>query len=191
MKIVLAVAYVSAVTNLMLSHGEDLVPAIALKLQAEVDPALLEELRAGLTEKFFEPAVGDAPRVPCIPELAALTWKTEYEKGAILLDLSETDGLAFEEDELKFTSVDTKAITFEPLAKGRLAFECNVIIRADEDGRGKLTALLKHNVKATITKLTQKPLAEPKKPADDAASKQQVIPEIQPLIPNEPVAAEQ
>lgn len=186
MKIVLAVAYVSAVTNLMLSHGEDLVPAIALKLQAEVEPKLLEELRAGLTEKFFEAAVGDAPRVPCIPELAALTWKTEYEKGTLTLGLTETEGLAFKEEELRFTGVDTKAISFEPLATGRLAFECNAIIRADEDGRGKLTALLKHNVKATFSKLTQKPLAEPKKPADDAASTQQVLPEIHPLIPNAP-----
>lgn len=172
MKLELPIAYVAAVTNLMLSEGDDLVPAQALKLEAEVEPALLEELREGLTARFFEQPGEGAQAIPSVPELAALGWKTEYEKGTLTLDLSETEGLAFEDEKLKFTGVDVKAIEFEPLATGMLSFKANAIVRANEEARGKLTALLKHDVRATFTKLTQKPLAEPKKPKDDMANSQ-------------------
>lgn len=180
MKLVLPVAYVAAVTNLMLNVGEDLVPATALKLEAEVDPRFLEELRIGLFGKFFDEPAKEAPAVPSIPELATLVWKTEYEKGTLTLFLGDTQGLAFEDPELRHPGVDVKAIEFEPLATGRLSFRATAIIRADEEGRGKLSALLKHEVRATFSKLTQKPLLEPKKPADDA----QVPLDLKPLIPN-------
>lgn len=158
MKLALPDAYVPAVTNLMLNEGDDLVPASCIKLEAELDPKALEELRPGLRDKFFEQ--GTKPAIPSIPELAALSWKTEYEKGDLVLDLSETDGLDFKDTELRYAGVDVKAIEFEPLATGLVAFKANAIIRTDEKGRGKLTALVKHNVKATFSKLTQKVIEE-------------------------------
>lgn len=169
MKLALPIAYIRAVTNLMLNEGEDQVPAIALSIESEVLPAILDELREGLFGKFFDVVSDKAPAVPSIPELSALSWKTEYERGTLKLDLEETEGLAFQDELLEHGGVDVKAITFEPLPTGMLQFKCTAIVRADEEGRGKLTALLKHNVKATFTKLTQKPLAEPKRPKDDAA----------------------
>lgn len=172
MKLVLPLAYIGAVTNLMLSHGtgEDatLVPATAVKLEADVDPKILDELREGLRNTFFD---DNKPAVPKIPELEAMAWKTEYEGGTLSFDISDTEDLDFEadDDRLVYLGVDVKAITFEPLATGLVAFKCNAIVRSDEAGRGRLAALLKHNVKATFSKLSQKPLAEPKKPSDDAA----------------------
>lgn len=176
MKLVFPLAYVAAVTNLMLAEGEDQVPAQALKIEAEVAPELLNQLRDGLADVFFERPAGDkAPAIPRVPELAALSWRTEYEKGRLELDLEDTEGLAFTDQQLAFQGVDVKAIEFEPLATGMVAIKANAIIRGDEEQRGKVTALLKHTVKATFTKLTQKPLAEPEKPQDDAASRQEPL----------------
>lgn len=174
MKLVFPLAYVAAITNLMLSEGDDLVPAQAVKLEAEVHPDLLNELREGLPDVFFDKPAGDkAPAVPRLPELAALTWRTEYEQGRIELDLSDTEGLAFEDREIACQGVDVKAIEFEPLATGMVSIKANAILRGDEEQRGKITALLKHTVRATFSKLTQKPLAEPKRAKDDAANANQ------------------
>jgi hypothetical protein len=179
MKLYLASANVVAVTNLMLSHGtgEDktLVPAKALSFRAEIDPKLLDELREGLADLFFEPSNGKGPRVPSIPEIdGAIGWKTEYEGGTLKLDLGQLDDLDFDDEELVCTGVDTKAISFEPLATGRAIFKCNAIVTSDDpEMRGKLDALLRHDLPVTFTKLTQKPLAAPKKAGDDAAESRQ------------------
>lgn len=191
MKLAIPNASIRAVTNLMLSMGtgEDAqqVPATAVQIKGDVEPKALEQLRAGLADKFFEPAAG-GPRVPCIPELAALTWKTEYEGGTLVLDISELDDLDFDAgDELRFTNVDAKDIVFEPLANGMVSFKVNAIVRTDQDGRGRLAALLKHNVAATFSKLTQQPLAEPEGPQDDAnpdQGKLDITPPITPLMPH-------
>jgi hypothetical protein len=176
MKLILPLAYIPAVPNLMLNEGDDLVPAICVKFEAEVAPEILDELRPGMAAVFFERPAGDkAPAIPKMPELAALGWRTEYEHGRLEIDLSDTDGLAFGDAELACSGVDVKAIEFEPLATGLVAFKANAIIRGDEELRGKITALLKHTVRATFSKLTQKPLAEPEKPKDDAAQRQEPL----------------
>lgn len=174
MKLVLAIAEVVAVTNLMLRHGtgEDatLVPAKALTFRAKVQPSQLEELREGLADVFFE-KTEKAPRVPSLPEIdGAIGWKTEYESGTLRLDLSNLDDLDFDDEELVLGGVDAKDITFEPLAAGMVDFKVNAIVKSDDpEMRGKLDALLRHTVSAEFSKLTQKPLAEPKKPKDDAS----------------------
>lgn len=179
MKLSLAIAQVVAVTPLMLKHGsgEDatLVPATSLTFRAEVNPEQLVELREGLADKFFEAVAPKAPRVPSIPEIeGAIGWKTEYEDGTLRLDLSELEDLDFEDEEITIGGVDAKGITFEPMAKGMVDFKVNAIVRSDDaELRGKLNALLRHTVRATFSKLTQKPLAEPKKPSDDAADPNQ------------------
>ncbi len=176
MKIVLAIAEVVAVTNLMLKHGtgEDatLVPAKALTFRAKVPPVVLEQLREGLTDRFFEPAPEKAPRVPSLPELdGAIGWKTEFESGTLRLDLSNLDDLDFDDEELVLSGVDAKDITFEPLATGMVDFKVNAIVKSDDpEMRGKLDALLRHTVSASFSKLTQKPLAEPKKAKEDAST---------------------
>jgi hypothetical protein len=176
MKLVFPLAYVKAVTNLMLSEGDDQVPAQSLTIEAEVVPSTIDELRDKLSEVFFDMVAGDkAPAVPRLPELAALCWRTEYENGRLELDLTDTEGLAFSDQRLEFQGVDVKAIEFEPLATGMVAIKANAIIRGDEDQRGKLTALLKHTVMATFSKLTQKPLMEPEQPKDDAAQRQEPL----------------
>jgi hypothetical protein len=157
MKLVLAIAQVAAVTNLMLKHGsgEDatLVPGKCLSFRAQIK----------------------APRVPSIPELdGAIGWKTEYESGTLKLDLSELNDLDFEDDELVLTGVNAKAITFTPLATGMVDLTVNAIVELDDpELRGKLDAILRHTVKATFLKLTQKPLAAPKTAGDDAADTRQ------------------
>lgn len=177
MKLQLPLADVSAVTNLMLKHGsgEDAtqVPAKAITFRAEVAPEILDQLREGLADVFFEAVAAKAPRVPSIPELGAQVWKTEYERGTLALDLSDLDDLDFEDLHLTLSGVDVKDITFEPLATGMVAFKANAVVETDDsETRGKLDAILRHTVKATFTKLTQKPLAEPKKAKDDAADGQ-------------------
>lgn len=177
MKLVLPIASVTAVPNLMLRQGsgEDsiLVPATCLCLRAEVTPEILDQLREGMADDFFEKGVGKAPRVPRNPELGMQTWKTEYQGGAAALDLSELEDLDFEAEVLTFTDVDAKAICWENLTKGVVDLQMNAIIKTDHEGRGQLAALLKHKFKVTFSKLTQKPLAEPKKPSDDAANPNQ------------------
>lgn len=177
MKLVLPIATVTAVPNLMLKMGtgEDasLVPGTCLCLRAEVTPEILDQLREGMSDDFFEKAGGKSPRVPRNPELGAQIWKTEYEGGTLALDLSELEDLDFEAEVLTFGDVDAKAIGFEPLAKGMVEFSVNAIIKTDHEGRGQLAALLRHKFKVTFSKLTQKPLAEPKKPSDDAANPNQ------------------
>lgn len=174
MKLVFPAAFISAVTNLMLKHGSGdgatLVPATALKLKGQVDPKMLNELREGLRDKFFD---DNKPAVPTIPELAALGWKTEYEGGTLALGLGDTEDLDFDDESLVLMGVDAKDIIFEPLATGMCDLEVNAIVQADTETRGKLTSLARHTVKATFSKLTQKPLAEPKKPSDDAADDRQ------------------
>lgn len=179
MKLTLIVAHVAAVTNLMLKNGSGeeatLVPAKALTLRAEVEPKMLDELRANLADRFFDqPTEKGAPRVPSIPELdGPIGWKTEYEGATLALDLSELQDLDFEDEHLTLTGVNAKDITFQPLPTGMVDFKVNAIVETDEpEMRGKLDALLKHTVRATFSKLTQKPLIEPEKPGDDAASKQ-------------------
>lgn len=182
MKLYLPIAEVTAVTPLMLKMGtgEDatLEPATSLTLRAEVHPEVLDELREGLSDRFFEKGDGKSPRVPCIPELdGALGWKSEYEAGTLKLDLSDLEDLDFEDEELTIGGVDAKGITFEPLPKGMLDFKVNAIIRSDDvELRGKLNGLLRHTLKATFLKMTQKPLAAPKAPKDDAASRQPALP---------------
>lgn len=182
MKLYFPAAYIPAVTNLMLKMGtgEDasLVPAMALSITAEVNPKMLDQLREGLSDVFFEPAsekAPTAPRVPSLPELAALQWKTEYEC-TLVLDISELNDLDFEAERLTFTGVEAKAISFEPLATGGVAMKLQVNVRADQEGRGQLSALLKHEVRVTLSKLSQKPLIEPDKPKDDAAKNQGRLP---------------
>lgn len=178
MKLVLSIANVVAVTPLMLKHGTGdeaaLEPATALTLRADTPPSILEELREGLADKFFEPAE-KGPRVPCIPELAgALGWKTEFESATLKLDLSNCEDLDFSDEELVIAGTELKGIEFEPLSTGMVGFKCNAIIRSDDpELRGKLNGLLRHTVSATFTKLTQKPLAEPKKAKDDASTSSQ------------------
>jgi hypothetical protein len=179
MKLSLPIAQVVAVTPLMLKHGngEDasLVPATSLTFRGPIEPKQLEELREGLSDRFFEPASGKAPRVPAIPELdGAIGWKTEYEGFTLALDLSELEDLDFEDENLTITGVDAKGISFEPLATGMVDFKINAIVQTDDvELRGKLNALLRHTVRATFSRLTQKPLAEPKKAGDDAATSAQ------------------
>jgi len=185
MKLAMPLAYVGAVTNLMLNHGSgedaELVPAKALQLRAEVSPEILDQLREGLADKFFEAAVPKAPRVPSIPELEVMNWKTEYERGTLAINLADTDGLAFDDEDITLTGVTVKSITFEPLATGMVDFKVSAIVETDEETGGKLAALLKHTVKATFSKLTQKPLAAPDKPKDDAADANQGKLDIVPL----------
>lgn len=179
MKLLLVSATVTAVTNLMLKHGsgEDarLVPATSLSLKAEVPPALLDELREGLANVFFEKqaAGSSAPRVPCLPELDTLSWKTEYQEAVLTVDVEAiADELDFEVPEsgkLRFGDTEVKSITFAPSPKGAVDFTCNVIVRGDAEDRGRLTALQRHKAGITLEQLSQKPLAQPKKPADDAA----------------------
>lgn len=183
MKLILPIANIVAVTNLMLKHGSGaeatLVPATAVSFKGEVDPKMLDQLREGLSDIFFEKATTKAPRVPSIPELYAMSWKTEYEGGTFTLDLNELDDLDFELDEtgeLQFAGVDVKALTFEPLAKGLVLFTGNAIVPTDKDGRGQLAALVRHTVKATFSKLTQKALAEPEGPQKDANPDQGKLP---------------
>lgn len=175
MKLNLPNAYIKAVTNLMLKMGTGdaatLVPATAISMEDEVAPGILEELREGLRGKFFD--MEQRPPVPSIPELAALTWRTEYEGGVLVFDLEGCEDLDFEVkgDTLEMKGVDVKSITFEPTATGRVAWHCTAIVRSDQKERGYLTALVKHNVKATFTKLTQKPL-EPPEPQPDNPQRQ-------------------
>lgn len=165
MKLEFAAAYIGAVTNLMLKHGSgdnaQLVPATAVKIESEILPVQLEELRAGLRDKFFEP--GSEPGIPSLPELGALIWKTEYAGGTIAFGLDELKDLDFEvkDGALLFHGANLKDIEFEPLAKGTAAFNANVIIKTDGVGRGQLAALLKHKVKATFTLASQQPLDAP------------------------------
>lgn len=193
MKLALPLAQVVAVTNLMLRHGSGdeatLVPAKALTFRAEVHPEILDQLREGLTDKFFDAAVGKAPRVPSIPEIETLAWKTEYESGTLALDLTELDDLDFEDEHMTLSGVDAKDITFEPLATGMVAFKVNAIVTTDDaEERGKLDGLLRHTVRATFSKLTQKPLAEPKKPGDDSAQGDLLKqPETPPTTDGEPI----
>jgi hypothetical protein len=178
MKLVLAIAQVAAVTNLMLKHGSGeeatLVPGKCLSFRAQIEPHALDELREGLADIFFE-KTEKGPRVPSIPELdGAIGWKTEYESGTLKLDLSDLDDLDFEDEELVLTGVNAKAITFTPLATGMVDFTVNAIVELDDpELRGKLDAILRHTVKATFLKLTQKPLAAPKTAGDDAADSRQ------------------
>lgn len=177
MKLTIEVAMVAAVTPLMLKHGsgEDatLVPASSLTLKGEVAPKQLEELREGLSDIFFEKNE-KGPRVPSLPELGAQSWQTEFEDGTLKLDLEDLEDLDFEDEELAMSGVELKSIAFEPLKTGRVDFSCNAIVRTDDaELRGKLNALLRHKVGVSFSKLTQKPLAAPKKPSDDAASANQ------------------
>lgn len=178
MKLYLPIAQVTAVTPLMLKHGtgEDagLEPATSITFRAEVDPKLLDELREGLADRFFEPVNGKGPRVLSVPEFeGAFGWKTEYEGSNLVLNLEDCDDLDFDDEELVLAGVDAKGITFEPLAKGMVDFKVNAIVRSDDpELRGKLNGILRHTVKAVFSKLTQKPLAEPKKPKDDGAKDQ-------------------
>lgn len=182
MKLHLPIANVVAVTNLMLKHGSGddatLVPAKALTFRAEVAPEILEQFRAGLTDRFFDKAKDKEPRVPSIPELdGALGWGVEYESGTLRLDLSDLDDLDFEDEELALGGVNAKDITFEPLRTGMVALKVNAIVETDDaELRGKLDALLRHTVKATFSKLTQKPLMEPEKPQDGPNPNQAELP---------------
>jgi hypothetical protein len=181
MKLTLIVANIAAVTPLMLKKGSGdaatQVPAKALTIKAEVAPELLNELRDGLADKFFEPPTKDAPRVPCIPEIeGAIAWKTEYESGTLALDLSQLEDLDFEDKHLTLHGVSAKDIAFEPLPSGMVAFKVNAVFETDDaELRGKLDGLLRHVVRATFSKLTQKPLIKPEGPQDDAASRQQEL----------------
>lgn len=180
MKLTFPLAYIGAVTNLMLTEGDDQVPAQAIKIEAEVVPALLDQLREGLADVFFEQPAGEkAPAIRKIPEIGSIAWKTEYERGRLELDLSETEGLAFTDERLEFQGVDMDVKSIElsapDLAEGIVAITLNAIVKGDEEQRGKVTALLKHTVKATFSKLTQKALAEPKTAGDDAASAQESL----------------
>jgi hypothetical protein len=174
MKLYLPIANVTAVTNLMLKHGSGegatQVPAKALTFRAEVAPEIIEQFRAGLTDRFFDQAADKAPRVPSIPELdGPIGWRTEYEHGTLKLDLSDLDDLDFEDKHLTLGGVNAKDITFEPLATGMVALKVNAIVETDDaELRGKLDGILRHAVKATFSKLTQKPLAEPEGPQKDA-----------------------
>lgn len=184
MKLAIEIALVAAVTPLMLKHGsgEDasLVPATSLSLKGEISPKQLEELREGLADLFFEPSE-KGPRVPSMPELGAQTWKTEYQDGTLKLDLEDLDDLDFEDEEIAISGVELKAISFEPLTTGKVDFSCNAIVRdTDADLRGKLNALLRHKVGVSFSKLTQKPLAAPKKPADDSSAHQAPLPGTEP-----------
>lgn len=178
MKIVLPIATVAAVTPLMLKHGSGeeatLVPAKSITFKAEVQPVTLNELREGLDERFFEAASEKGPRVPALPELdGAIGWRTEYEGGTLRLDLSQLEDLDFDDEELVLAGVEVNSITFEPLATGMVAWRMNAIVTSDDpEVRGKIDGLLRHTVSAEFTKLTQRPLAEPKKPKDDMANKQ-------------------
>jgi hypothetical protein len=182
MKLYLPIAKVVAVTNLMLNHGSGeeatLVPAKSITFRAEVEPKLLEEFRAGLADRFFDPVASKEPRVPAIPELEGpIGWKTEYESGTLRLDLRDLDDLDFEDEELLLHGVNAKGITFEPLATGMVDLKVNAIVETDDaELRGKVDALLKHTLKATFSKLTQKPLMEPEGPQDGANPNQGQLP---------------
>lgn len=191
MKLYLANALVVAVTPLMLKHGsgEDatLVPATALTFSAQVPPKQLDELRAGLSDRFYEPEQPKLPRVLSVPEIdGAIGWKTEYQSGTLKLDLEQLEDLDFDDDELVVSGVNAKGITFEPLATGMVDFKVNGIVTSDDpELRGKLNGLLRHKLPVTFTKLTQMPLAEPKKPKDDASSGQGTLEGGMPPAPTE------
>lgn len=173
MKLSFPICYITAVTNLMLKEGsgDDAThrPAKAITFRAEVSPSQLDELRDGLSNVFFEPAHDKAPRVPAIPELGVQHWKTEYEHGTLALDLSKLEDLDFEDEHLTLGGANVKDLEFEPLSTGMVSIKGNAVVETDDaELRGKLDGLLKHTVRATFSKLTQKPLAEPEGPQDDA-----------------------
>jgi hypothetical protein len=177
MKLLLAIANITAVTPLMLKMGtgDDAtqVPATSITFRGEVEPTLLDELRPGLSDFFFSKQSDNSPRVPLLPELVgALGWKTEYESGLLALDLSALEDLDFDDENLAIPGVEVKGITFEPQANGMCDFKMNAIVKSEPKLRGKLNGLLRHTLRATFSKLTQKPLIEAPKPSDDAASAQ-------------------
>lgn len=148
MKLTLDEAYVSAVTNLMENHGEDLVPAKALKLTATASAFVMDQFSSALEGTLF------AKDLPRIPEIGSVRLRAEYENAHFAIN------------GLKFTRAEVSKIEFEPKAGSLVGLVLTVKVTPDEAQAGKLDALLKHTTKVVLEKMTQKPLVEDEEPDD-------------------------
>jgi len=164
MKIVISKALVAAVTNIAEIHGEVIVPANALKLEGAVPVDILDEFSTALKGMLFK---DDIPR---IPEIGMMQWHTEYENASMAIG------------GMKFNNVEVSKITFSPEPGFYVSLVLTVKVHADEERAGKLAALLKHTVKVTLEKMTQKAIQEVE---DPEAAQQPQLPAITPLLTSE------
>lgn len=172
MKLTANDALVTAITNLGENHGEEIVPATAIRLECQVPPRILDQFSRHLRPMLFK------DDIPLVPEIGAIHWTAEYEKARFFIDAME------------FNAADVKKISFSPRAGFLVDLALTVKVTADEKQRGKLTGLIKKEVKFVLEKMTQVRIedAEEEDPEDEEApagkkkGKQQDLPEITPLL---------
>jgi hypothetical protein len=165
-------ALVTATTPIAENHGqEEIVHGISMRFECQVPPRALQQLSRKLPKMFF--AEDD---IPTEPNLGEAKWRLEYENAHVFVNGQE------------FHGVDVKKITVEARAGFLVDLGFSLKIMCDDEARGKLTGLLKHEVKVVIEKATQKRIEDPAEDGEDGTKgngKQGALPEITPLLTKE------
>jgi hypothetical protein len=167
MKITATDALVTAVTTLGENHGEDVVVALAVRLECQVLPRMLHQFDRKLLPLLF------TDDIPTVPGINVIKWKFEYEKAAAMIG------------GLQFAGADVKNIKISPRAGFLIDLGLTVKVYGDADMRGKLTGLIKKKVNLSLEKMTQKTIEEAVDEAeeqDPEDSRQGSIPQITPLL---------
>lgn len=133
MKISATEALVTAVTTLGENHGDEIVPAIAVRLEFTIPPRMLNAFSNAILPALFD------DKIPRIPEVGAIHLKVGYEKAHVYIDAQE------------FKGCDVKKIQVE----AREGFMVDVALtvkipKPTAAQRGQLTGLIKKEVKVVL-----------------------------------------
>lgn len=171
-------AYVASITPIGEHHGEEVVLAKAVKIEATVTPRQMDAITPAIRKQLF------ADDIPSIPGIGTIHWKLEYEKARVTLVAAVAEGDE-EGDPLVFTKADIKKITFAP--REGFIFDLGFLVKVtpDEAQAGALDFMLKRTVHLVIEKATQKTVEEAEEEDDEAppqSDAQPGLPHIQPLL---------
>lgn len=151
MKISATEALVTAVTTLGENHGDEIVPAIAVRLEFTMPPRMLNAF-----SKALLPALFDDQQIPRIPEAGTIHLKVCYEKAHFFIDAQE------------FKGCDVKKI--QVAAREGFLVDTGLTVKIPKPTaaqRGQLTGLIKKEVKIVLESM-QLRIDESPEAEDDA-----------------------
>lgn len=178
MKLVLPKAYVATITNktAKLDKSDEIVKVHDIKLTADVDTGVLEELKEGLTARHF-----DKHGIPHDPEIGMRQWEPQYENGTMKMG------------DMTFSKVRLRNINYIAKPGGIVGIELTARVTQDDDKSGRLTQLVKEGRKVTFEKMTQAEIKidDDAEVEDDSQGKlpgtegPRTTPKITPLLPGD------
>lgn len=161
MKISATEALVTAVTTLGENHGDEIVPAIAVRLEFTMPPRMLNAFSRALL-----PALFDEQQIPRIPEVGTIHLKVSYEKAHTFIDAQE------------FKGCNVKKIQVE--AREGFLIDVGLTVKIPKPTaaqRGQLTGLIKKEVKIVLESM-QLRIDEGPEDGDEAPEKDARQPDL-------------